>query len=114
VQRRAFALETFMSAPSFVGPRVTRYCQRAVTPEVDDDTCPQTRPPSAVASPEADPWCGGEGAPEARSVEQSTRPAPQESVDSWPLAITILDAIGGTPAHRYPPSRCDRQRVTSS
>jgi hypothetical protein len=24
-------------------------------------------------------------------------------VDNWPLAIIILDALGGTPVYRYPP-----------
>ena len=24
-------------------------------------------------------------------------------MDSWPLAIIILDALGGTPVYRYPP-----------
>ena len=26
--------------------------------------------------------------------------APKESVGSWPMAITILDTFGGTPAYR--------------
>ena len=52
--------------------------------------------------------------PEAR-LDVMDQVAPKESVGSWPLAITILDTIGGTPAHRYPAfiSR-DRERVTSS
>lgn len=25
-------------------------------------------------------------------------------MDHWPLAIIILDTLGGTPVHRYPPS----------
>ena len=25
-------------------------------------------------------------------------------MDNWPLAIIILDALGGTPVYRYPPS----------
>ena len=40
--------------------------------------------------------------PEAGSAFTG-RPAPKESVDNWPSAIVILDALGGTPVHRYPP-----------
>ena len=41
--------------------------------------------------------------PEAR-VNDWVHAAPKESVDNWPLAITISDALGGTPVYRYPSS----------
>jgi hypothetical protein len=41
-------------------------------------------------------------APEVPGLSTEPR-APRESVGCWPLAIITLDAIGGTPAHRYPP-----------
>ena len=37
--------------------------------------------------------------PEARTFIRA-RPASKESVDNWPLAITISDALGGTPVYR--------------
>jgi len=53
-------------------------------------------------------------APEARAVDCQLAPAWKESVGSWPLAITILDAIGGMPVYPYPSSRRDGERVTPS
>lgn len=41
--------------------------------------------------------------PEAR-VNVLVHAAPKESVDNWPLAITISDILGGTPVYRYPPA----------
>jgi hypothetical protein len=36
---------------------------------------------------------------EAQLIDPSMLLALKESVDSWPMAITILDKIGGMPAH---------------
>jgi hypothetical protein len=46
----------------------------------------------------------------------ANRPAPMESVDGWPLAIAISDALGGMLAYQYPlfSLRRDWRRVTSS
>jgi len=50
-------------------------------------------------SPLADPSVNGVGRPKPDRLIVN-RSAPKESVGSWPLAITILDALGGTPAYR--------------
>lgn len=80
----------------FDGPRVTRYRFDAVTPEVHKGICPWcgVRRPS-LSRP--CPPCQGHPKPRRSLL---TDLAPKESVGSWPMAITIPDAIGGMPACR--------------
>jgi hypothetical protein len=72
------------------------------------DHCPGPELLAAIPPSESN------GAPEARVIPPGTHSAPKESVDDWPLATIIHDALGGTPVYRYPPSRCDRRRGASS
>jgi len=85
-------------ATLFVGRPVTRYCHRAVTPGADGGFCPAALAPKAVAYGWTLLVCGtGHPKPDRLFINRS---APKESVDSWPMASIILDAIGGMPAYR--------------
>jgi len=79
------------SAPLFDRHPVTRYCHRAVPP----GACNSPRPaePADGRRRKADPPASLMGRPKPDWLNFNQL-APKESVDSWPLAITITTQSG--------------------